>query len=104
MMIKTEKAISFKLNREYSITSSNKRDSRVQKSIDYNKNKIRFFLLKIDLGCVYSVFCDSTVPDELNDLLVCAGFLGEGVSLVLILRGEQLFATWSLCNVKNERI
>ena len=31
MMIKTEKAISFKLNREYSITSSNKRDSRVQK-------------------------------------------------------------------------
>ena len=45
---------------------------------------------------MYFILCDSTVPDELNDLLVCAGFLGEGVSLVLILRGEQLFATWSL--------
>ena len=60
--------------------------------------------LRIDLGCVYFILCDSNVPDELNDLLVCPGFLGEGVSLVLILRGEQLFATWSLCNVKNERI
>ena len=45
---------------------------------------------------MYFILCDSNVPDELNDLLVCPGFLGEGVSLVLILRGEQLFATWSL--------